>query len=74
MINAGASPLFYFWTVLGVLAGCGHRERAPDALVDSWRPIFDPGVVAHFEHCGPSFSNYRPDIMASALLAMGADI
>ena len=49
------------------------KERMPDAPVDSWDMIFNPGVVAKFADCGVQVLDSPDDLIPSALNYLGLD-
>ncbi len=65
----------YMWgtTAIGYNARALHK-LAPDAPINSWRLIYDPRLLAQLARCGVSFADARPEIIATALLYVGADV
>jgi putrescine transport system substrate-binding protein len=47
--------------------------RLPGAPLDSWRMVFDPAVIAHFQDCGIAFIDSATDIVQAALIELGKD-
>jgi putrescine transport system substrate-binding protein len=47
--------------------------RLPGAPVDSWRMVFDPAVISHFQDCGIAFIDSATDIVQAALIELGKD-
>lgn len=50
------------------------KQLAPDAPTDSWRLIYDPKVVAKLAPCGVSFTDARAEVIATALISVGAKV
>jgi len=62
----------YMWITSGVGYNTGEiHARLPDAPVDSWRMLFDPAVVAHFQDCGVSILDAPSEVVATVLLYIG---
>jgi putrescine transport system substrate-binding protein len=62
----------YMWITSGVGYNTAEiRARLPDAPVDSWRMLFDPAVVAHFQDCGISILDAPSEVVATVLLYIG---
>jgi putrescine transport system substrate-binding protein len=64
----------YMWGTTGI----GYNvdliaERMPDAPVDSWAMIFDPGVVARFADCGVHLLDASDELIPAALNYIGED-
>jgi len=62
----------YMWITSGV--GYNKAEisaRMADAPVDSWRMVFDPAVVSHFQDCGVSILDAPSEVVATVLLYIG---
>jgi putrescine transport system substrate-binding protein len=49
------------------------KERMADAPLDSWRMIYDPGVVAKFQDCGVAVLDSAINVVSSALIFLGKD-
>lgn len=62
----------YMWITSGVGYNTAEiRARMPDAPVDSWRMVFDPAVVSHFQDCGISILDAPSEVVATVLLYLG---
>jgi putrescine transport system substrate-binding protein len=62
----------YMWITSGVGYNVAAiRARMPDAPLDSWRMLFDPAVVAHFQDCGVSILDAASEVVATVLLYIG---
>jgi putrescine transport system substrate-binding protein len=62
----------YMWITSGVGYNTAEiRARMPDAPLDSWRMMFDPAVVSHFQHCGISILDAPSEVVATVLLYIG---
>ena len=47
------------------------RQLAPDAPLDSWRLVLDPGVISRYAACGVSIVDAPSELVAVALIANG---
>jgi len=47
------------------------RERLPDAPLDSWRLLFDPEIVRHFQDCGVTMLDSAEDLAVIGLIYLG---
>ena len=62
----------YMWITSGVGYNTAEiRARMPDAPLDSWRMVFDPAVVSHFQYCGISILDAPSEVVATVLLYIG---
>jgi putrescine transport system substrate-binding protein len=62
----------YMWITSGVGYNTAEiRARMPEAPVDSWRMLFEPAVVAHFQDCGVSILDAPSEVVATVLLFLG---
>ena len=50
------------------------KQLAPAAPTDTWRLIYDPKVVAKLAPCGVSFTDARSEVIATALISVGAKV
>jgi putrescine transport system substrate-binding protein len=62
----------YMWITSGVGYNKAEiRARMADAPVDSWRMVFDPALVSHFQDCGVSILDAPSEVVATVLLYIG---
>jgi putrescine transport system substrate-binding protein len=63
----------YMWlTTVGIGYDATRiRQRMADAPVDSWRMIFDPQVLRHFQDCGVSVLDSPEDVVSAVMFFLG---
>jgi putrescine transport system substrate-binding protein len=64
---------FYWGTIGFAYVQETILARMPDAPVDSYRMLFDPEVIAHFEPCGVSLLDEAVDVYPALLAYLGFD-
>jgi putrescine transport system substrate-binding protein len=69
-----AHGVIWMWGTTGFAYNVDKiRERMPDAPVDSWRMLLDPGVVARFADCGVYMLDSGDEGVPTALNYLGLD-
>lgn len=64
----------YMWGTDGIGYNEGQVKAVmPDAPVDSWKLVFDPGIAARFKDCGISILDGPTDIVPLVLAYLGKD-
>ncbi len=64
----------YMWGTTGVGYNVARvRQLAPDAPTDSWRLVFDPGVVSKLAPCGFAIMDSRSEVIAVVHAYLGHD-
>jgi len=66
--------VIYFWGTSGV----GYDEdriaaAMPDAPLDSFAMLYDPGVISHFKDCGVAILDQPDEAVETVLLYLGRD-
>jgi putrescine transport system substrate-binding protein len=62
----------YMWITSGVGYNIAEiRARLPGAPTGSWRMLFDPSVVSHFQDCGVSILDAPSEVVGTVLLFLG---
>lgn len=62
----------YMWGTTGIAWNVDKiKQRMPDAPTDSWKLLFDPAVVKHFEGCGVALLDAGDTVVESALIYLG---
>jgi putrescine transport system substrate-binding protein len=70
--NAHAVP--YMWGTNGIGYNEGKvKTIMPDAPVDSWRFMFDPGIASRFQDCGIGVLDSPSDVVPLVLIYLGKD-
>jgi putrescine transport system substrate-binding protein len=65
----------YMWGTTGIGFNVKKAKDVlgPDAVVDSWGNVFDPGKISKFKDCGVHLLDSSDDILPAALNYLGLD-
>jgi putrescine transport system substrate-binding protein len=65
----------YMWGTTGIGYSVKDAQKilGPNAAIDSWADIFDPGKIAKFKDCGVHLLDSSDDIMPAGLHYLGLD-
>jgi len=64
----------YFWGTSGI--GYNEtkvKEAYPEAPVDSFKMIYDPAVISHFQKCGVAMLDAPDEVVGTVLVYLGRD-
>jgi len=69
-----AHAVLHMWGTGGIGYNVDKVKAAmPNAPLDSWSLIFDPGVVKNFQKCGITVTDSASEMYAMVLIALGKD-
>jgi putrescine transport system substrate-binding protein len=65
----------WMWGTTGIILNTEKiKAIMPDAPLDSWRMLFDPGIVSKFQKCGVVMLDDGEQVLGSALIYLGKSI